>query len=82
MVAAEIAEEVANRRDLPEEELADGVYDLVKTALDRGESRDAVYATLEMVYAQLTGPENEKQRRAVREVMGCFHGDCAPSVAL
>lgn len=81
MTIAELQEAV-DRSNASEEDLADELYEFVTAALERGEQREDVYASLKEFYSHLAGQGAEKHRRAVREVLGCFHGYCAPSEAL
>jgi hypothetical protein len=81
MTIAEL-EDILTHSNAPEDDLADELYGLVKDALRQGQPRDEVLSMLDQLYVQLAGDENEVPRRATREVIGCFHGYCAPDVAL
>jgi len=81
MTIAQLEETIAHS-DATEEELADRLYGLVRGAIEAGERRENVLAMLKTMYADLVGETVESPRRAVREVIGCFYGYCAPEAAL
>lgn len=81
MTTAEL-QQIALDDAASEEDIADSLYGAARDALIRGEPRRDVLAALQTLHEQLSGDQQETPRRAVREVLACFDGYCAPGLEL
>ncbi len=82
MTATELLERIEHPADVSVDEIADDLYLAVKDAIAHGQSRDELYAQLQEIHGDLAARGAIRQRRAVAEVLACFEGYCAPSLAL
>ncbi|MGI8824221.1 MAG: hypothetical protein ACR2JC_00980 [Chloroflexota bacterium] len=71
------------RRDATVDEIANGVYRLVRARLDRREvPPDDAMDLLERLCVTLERRGDDEGIKAVATVLACFEGYCAPSSAL